>query len=104
MRFSFGPFLNSSVTHALVEARYELGFATLRRTRCKRQDPIVLVEQARKELMAETVPTYSPPAPAIGRVSADDRQSERAAGGPPRGPSPAAGDTALETTSHPPFE
>jgi NTE family protein len=54
--------------------------------------------------MAETVPNYSPLAPAIGRVSADDRQRARAAGGPPRRPSPAAGDTASETTSHPPFE
>jgi NTE family protein len=44
--------------------------------------------------MAETVPNYSPLAPAIGRVSADDRQRARAAGGPPRRPSPAAGDTA----------
>jgi NTE family protein len=54
--------------------------------------------------MAETVLNYSPLAPAIGVRSPDDRRSARAAGGPPRRPSPAAGDTSLETSSHPPFE
>jgi predicted acylesterase/phospholipase RssA len=54
--------------------------------------------------MAETVLDYSPLAPAIGPVSPDDRPSARAAGGPPRRPSPAAGDAASETRSHPPFE
>jgi NTE family protein len=54
--------------------------------------------------MAETVLNYSPPAPAIGPISPDDRRGARAAGGPPRLPSSAAGDTASETRSHPPFE
>jgi len=54
--------------------------------------------------MAETVLNYSPLAPAIGPVSPDDRRHGRAAGAPPRRPSPAAGDTASETRSHPPFE
>jgi NTE family protein len=54
--------------------------------------------------MAETVPNCSPLAPAIGPVSPDDRRSARAAGGPPRRPSPAADDTASETSSHLAFE
>jgi NTE family protein len=54
--------------------------------------------------MAETVLNYLALAPAIGPVSPDDRRRARAAGGPPRRPSPAAGDTASETSSHLPFE
>jgi predicted acylesterase/phospholipase RssA len=50
--------------------------------------------------MAETVLNYLALAPAIGPVSPDDRRRARAAGGPPRRPSPAAGDTASETSSH----
>jgi NTE family protein len=54
--------------------------------------------------MAETVLNYSPLAPPIGPLSADDRPGARAAGGPPLRPSPAADDTASETRSRPPFE
>jgi NTE family protein len=54
--------------------------------------------------MAETALNHSPLPPTIGPVSLDDRQRARAAGRTPRRPSPAAGDAASETSSHPPFE
>jgi hypothetical protein len=82
MRFSFGSFTNSSVTNHSSKG---------------------LEHTSPENPLAEMVLNSTPLAPVIGPAPPGDRRRARAAGGLPRRPSLAAGDTS-ETSSHPPFD